>query len=139
MTRTLLPWNSRGHGRLRVVGTSSIPGSGTSRVGDAEREDDRAAAVLAVGGDEDVAVLLRARGLPPASISKLHNAAFGEGGETALHLRARRDHVRPVHLARDRGAKLGIVGDQAVVVVPLVGAVGAVDGASGFVQESSRW
>jgi len=52
-------------------------------------------------------------------------AAVRERGETSFHLCAGRSHVRAIHLVRDGGPQLGLLGDQAVVVVPLVFAGGA--------------
>ena len=113
-------------GGLRVVRDLLDSGDGRlPRVGDAEGEDDCAAAVLAVRCDEHVAAFLLARGLPPAAVASLDAAPLRERSEPALHLRARRSHVGAVHLGRDGRPQLGLVGDQAVVVVPLVLAGGA--------------
>ena len=89
-------------------------------LGDADREHRGAAAVLAVGGLQHEPVLLAARRLPAAPVADLEPGPLGERGEAGLHLLPRRHVVRPVHQLWHEGARLGLVGEQAVVVVPLV-------------------
>ena len=86
-----------------------------------EREDGRAAAVLAVARREHEApVLVASRRLPRASVANLYGRPLGERGQALLHLRAGGNHERPVHERRDERLELGLIGDEAVVVVPLV-------------------
>jgi hypothetical protein len=88
---------------------------------DADREDGGAAAILAVGGGEhDAVVVLAPRRLPPAAVADLHAGALGEEREAFLHLGPGRHRPRPVHGGRHQPAQLRLVGDEAVVVIPLV-------------------
>ena len=86
-----------------------------------EGEDGRSARVLAVGGHEhEAAVVVPPRGLPRAAVANRDGDLLGEGGEAGLHLGPRRDDVRAVHERGHERLVLGLVRDEAVVVVPLV-------------------
>jgi hypothetical protein len=116
--------------RLGVVGNVLDPGDRRLPGGrDADREDGGAAAVLAGARHERQApVVLAAGRLPAAAVAHTCARPLGEGRETALHLLARGDHERPVHQLRDERPVLVLLGEQAVVVVPLVLARAAVGG-----------
>ncbi len=99
----------------------------------AEREDHRTRAVLTVGGDEDEStVLVASRRLPAAAVAHGNGHLPGEGRQPVLHFLAGRDHERPVHAHRDEGLVLRLVCDEAVVVVPLVGARAGLGGRVGL-------
>src|SRR5919106_5157738 len=96
---------------------------------DADRKDGGAAAVLAGGRHERQApVVLPSGRLPAAAVTHTRARPLGEGRETALHLLARGHHERPVHQLWDERAMLVLLGEEAVVVVPLVLARAAVGG-----------
>ena len=87
----------------------------------AEREDRGTARVLAVRGREDEASVVGAPGrLPGAAVAHGDGHLLREGGDPGLHLLPGRDDVRAVHQRRHERLVLGLVRDQAVVVVPLV-------------------
>ena len=112
---------------LRVAGVDVVRDAVDARDGrepgrrHPEREDRRPARVLAVGGRQhEPAVVGAPRRLPRAAVANRHRDLLGEGGEAGLHLGPRGNDVRAVHERRDERLMLGLVRDEAVVVVPLV-------------------
>ena len=106
-----------------------MPGIGIfNGLGDADCEHGDLAAVLAVRGDQDEAVLLAARRLPAAAVPDGHSGPVRERRQPLLHLRAGRNHPRAVHELGDECLLAALLAQQAVVVVPLVGAGTALDG-----------
>src|SRR4051794_23436583 len=85
-----------------------------------EREDGRAAAVLAVRRLQHEARAVVARRLPGAAVADAQRRTLREGREARLHLRPRRQVVGAVHQRRHERLQLRLVGQEAVVVVPLV-------------------
>ena len=97
------------------------------RLRHADREDDRAAAILAVGGGQHE-VVGGARGrLPPAAVSRDDLRALREGDQALLHLRPGWEVGRAVHELDHRAAESGVLGEKAVPVVPLVSALALID------------
>ena len=113
--------------------------SGLPRLGDAEGEDGGAARVLAVGRDEGEPPVVLRLSTPTGTRSAQARRPLGERREPCSISGSRRHHVHAVHEARDERLILGLVCDEAVVVVPLVLARSVLHGASGFVQDRSRW
>ena len=85
-----------------------------------DREDGRAAAILAVARDEHDRAVLEPRRLPAAAVADGHRSALGEGAHRGDHLVAGRAAVTLRDLARDERRELGLVGEEAVLVVELV-------------------
>ena len=104
---------------------------GEVRLGDADGQDEDAAAVLAVArfDDEDRApgVLLHARPGPRAAVADCDPGTLGECGQVGLHLRARREVRAAVHELRLERLRRRLPREQAVPVVPLVRARTALD------------
>ncbi len=97
------------------------PGQGRApRLCHSEREDDGTAAVLTVAGDEHGRLVLSPRRLPRAPVSNLELRSLGERRDPGLHLGPRRQVEGAVHQRRDERLELRLLGEQAVVVVPLV-------------------
>ena len=126
MMKIRLPAYVSAAARLGVVaGVLDARRDWAPRLRDAHREHERLAAVLAIGGLEDVthAVggLLASRALPRAAVADLDpRPAPRTPSRFCLHLGPRREVRRAVHeLGLDR-AQLGLVGDEAVPVVALV-------------------
>ena len=102
------------------------------RVGDADGEHRDLAPVLAVRRGQDEAVLLAAGRLPAAAVPDGHSGPVRERRQPLLHLRAGRNHPRAVHELGDECLLAALLAQQAVVVVPLVGASTALDGRVGL-------
>ena len=101
------------------------------RLGHADRDDQDAAAIGAIGrlDLEPVAVgrLDAARRRPAAAVADGDVRAFREGDEVGLHLRPGREVRAAVHQPRLEGPRRRVLGQQAVPVVALVGARSARD------------
>ena len=107
--------------RVDVVSRVLEPGNlGAPGLGHPEREDGRAAAVLAIARLEYEPLALVASGLPGAAVTGLEAGAVGEGAEAGLHLGAGGQVVRTIHQCGDERLQVGLLGEEAVVVVPLV-------------------
>src|SRR4051794_6267469 len=90
------------------------------RVGDADREDADAAAVLAVRRLELQPGVVALGRQPFAAVANADVSASGELDERCLHLGASGDVERAVHEFRHQGLMLALDADEAVVVVPFV-------------------
>src|SRR4051794_6858286 len=90
-------------------------------LGQPKRENRGAASVLPVRGlEHEATVVLAARGLPAAAVADSKPGLLGEGGEPLLHRRPRRHHEGAIHERNNCRLVCRLVGDETVLVVPLI-------------------
>ncbi len=86
-------------------------------MGDADSEDHNAAAVLAVAGCQDEAVIPLLCPFPARAVTDAQAGALGETHQALLHFLPRREFGAAVHEFRHDAPVPAIIGEEAVPVV----------------------